>query len=985
MSNTCSYHHQKTCLYWYLTLVFCFFSPFSVQSNELQILLNLKSALNKSTTTAFNSWKTPNSICTFNGITCNHEGFITELDLSTQNLTGILPFDSLCKLPSLQKLSFGYNSLHGPITGELNNCVKLQYLDLGNNFFTGFFPDISSLIQLKFLHLNKSGFSGKFPWKSLENFTDLNVLSIGDNPFDRFQFPDQIFKLKKLNWLYMANCSIEGKIPSAIGDLIELINLELEYNYLSGEIPMEISKLHNLWQLELYYNNLTGKLPVGLRNLTKLEFFDASANKLEGNISEMGYLNNLVSLHLYQNKLTGEIPPEFGQFRKLVNLSLYENMLTGPLPENLGSWANFDYIDVSENSLTGPIPPYMCKQGTMRGLLLVQNRFTGEIPASYGNCKTLKRFRVNNNSLSGVVPAGIWGLPMVDIIDIAYNRFEGPITSDIKNAKVMSILSVGFNRLSGELPQEISKAISLVKIEVNDNKFSGKIPHGIGELKRLNILKFHNDMLSGSIPESLCSCVSLSDINMAVNSLSGKIPSCLGSLAMLNSLNLSLNELSGKIPESLSSLKLNLFDLSYNRLAGPIPESLSIEAYNGSLVGNPGLCSSTDRSFKRCQLGSGMSKDVHTIIVCFVIGVTVLLISIGCFLYLKRTEKDKNGDGHSLKEESWDVKSFHVLTFTEDEILDSIKQENLIGKGGSGNVYKVMLSNRVELAVKHIWNTKSNSRRKTRSSAPMLTKHDGKAKEFEAEVRTLSSIRHVNVVKLYCSITSEDSSLLVYEYLPNGSLWDRLHTSKKMELDWDTRYEIAIGAAKGLEYLHHGCEKPVLHRDVKSSNILLDEYLKPKISDFGLAKIVQANSSIGNNSTHVIAGTHGYIAPEYGYTSKVDEKSDVYSFGVVLLELVTGKKPIEPEYGENKDIVSWVGSNLKGKESVLSIVDPKIPHAFKEDAMKVLKIAILCTTTLPALRPTMRRVVQMLKEAEPYRLVGIVIGKDSDPKEKENH
>ncbi|MBA0818822.1 hypothetical protein Gohar_019485, partial [Gossypium harknessii] len=123
----------------------------------------------------------------------------------------------------------------------------------------------------------------------------------------------------------------------------------------------------------------------------------------------------------------------------------------------------------------------------------------------------------------------------------------------------------------------------------------------------------------------------------------------------------------------------------------------------------------------------------------------------------------------------------------------------------------------------------------------------------------------------------------------------------------------------------------------------------------------------------------------YGYTCKVDEKSDVYSFGVVLLELVTGKKPIEPEYGENKDIVSWVGSNLKGKESVLSIVDPKIPHAFKEDAMKVLKIAILCTTTLPALRPTMRRVVQMLKEAEPYRLVGLVIGKDSDPKEKENH
>jgi serine/threonine protein kinase len=140
-----------------------------------------------------------------------------------------------------------------------------------------------------------------------------------------------------------------------------------------------------------------------------------------------------------------------------------------------------------------------------------------------------------------------------------------------------------------------------------------------------------------------------------------------------------------------------------------------------------------------------------------------------------------------------------------------------------------------------------------------LGKEARKSKEFDAEVETLSSIRHVNVVKLYCSITSEDSSLLVYEYMPNGSLWDRLHASRKMELDWQTRYEIAVGAAKGLEYLHHGCDRPIIHRDVKSSNILLDELFKPRIADFGLAKMIQANG--GKDSTQVIAGTHGYIAP----------------------------------------------------------------------------------------------------------------------------
>ncbi|KAK9028596.1 hypothetical protein V6N11_025750 [Hibiscus sabdariffa] len=919
--------------------MFCFALPFPVKSDELHLLLNLKTALSNSTTLVLDSWGAANSVCSFYGITCNDGGFVKEIELSDQKLTGVLPLDSICQLPSLQKLSLGFNSLYGPISEGLNNCVNLEYLDLGNNLFDGSFPDISSLTELKSLHLNNSGFSGAFPWKMLENMTNLTALSLGDNPLDRSLFPNQILKLKKLNWLYLANCSIEGKIPPAIGGLTELVNLELEYNHLSGEIPVEISNLRKLWQLELYNNNLTGKLPVGLRNLTKLENFDASTNNLEGDISEVGYLNNLVSLHLFKNRFSGEVPSLLGEFRKLVNLSLYDNMLTGPLPQKLGSWSNFDYIDVSENLLTGPIPPNMCNKGTMRGVLMVQNRLTGEIPATYGNCTTLKRFRVNNNSLSGVVPAGIWGLPVVDIVDIAYNRFEGPITSDIKNAKVMGILSVGYNRLSGELPEEISEATSLVKIELNDNQISGEIPHGIGELKRLNVLKFHNNMLSGSIPDSLGSCVSISDINLAGNSLSGKIPSCLGSLATLNSLNLSRNELSGKIPENFSTLKLNLFDLSYNRLTGPIPQTLSIEAYNGSLVGNPGLCSSTDelRSFKRCRPDSGISKDVRVLIVCLALGTTILLASLVFFLYLKRTER-RHGD-RSLKEESWDVKSFHLLTFTEDEILGSIKQENLIGKGGSGNVYKVMLSNGVELAVKHIWNTGCNGRGGQSSSAPILSKRGGKAKEFDAEVQTLSSIRHVNVVKLYCSITSEDSSLLVYEYLPNGSLWDRLHTSRKVELDWDTR-----------------------------------------ISDFGLAKIVQANG--GKDSTHVIAGTHGYIAPEYGYTYKVNEKSDVYSFGVVLMELVSAKRPIDPEYGENKDIVSWICSKIQSKESVLSIVDPRIPDGLKEDAVKVLRIGILCTATLPALRPTMRSVVLMLEEAEPCRLVGIDIGMDGEQKKE---
>ncbi|KDP41542.1 hypothetical protein JCGZ_15949 [Jatropha curcas] len=957
----------------------CFLCLFSfVKSDELQILLNVKTALQNSNTDAFDSWRSSNSVCKFTGITCNSVNSVAEIELSHQNLVGAVPLDSICNLQSLEKLSLGFNSLSGRITADLNKCTKLQYLDLGNNHFNGPFPEFSSLFHLQHLFLNRSGFSGVFPWKSLENISGLVTLSAGDNPFDPTLFPSEIVKLTKLNWLYLSNCSIGGTIPEDIGNLPELINLELSDNNITGEIPSQIGMLKNLWQLELYNNSLTGKLPFGMRNLTKLEKFDASMNYLEGDLSELKFLTNLVTLQLFENELSGEIPVEFGLFKKLVNLSLYRNKLTGPIPQQLGSWANFDFIDVSENNLTGPIPPDMCKQGTMEALLMLQNNLTGEIPASYANCTTLKRFRVSKNSLSGSVPAGIWGLPKVNIIDIELNQFEGPVTSDIKNAKALWQLFLGNNRLSGELPEEISQATSLNSIKLNDNQFSGKIPRSIGELNQLSTLYLHNNTFSGSVPDSLGSCVALNDLNIAHNLLSGEIPSSLGSLPSLNFLNLSENQLSGHIPDSLSSLRLSLLDLSHNRLTGRIPQSLSIEAYNGSFSGNPGLCSQTVSTFQLCKPESGMLKDVRTVIACFAVGAAILVLALVYFLYLKKKEKDQD---HSLKEESWDVKSFHVLSFGEEEILDSIKEDNLIGKGGSGNVYKVLLANGKELAVKHIWNTDSGGRKKSWSTTPMLTKRGGKSKEFDAEVQTLSSIRHVNVVKLYCSITSEDSSLLVYEYLPNGSLWDRLHISKKMELDWETRYEIAIGAAKGLEYLHHGCDRPIIHRDVKSSNILLDEFLKPRIADFGLAKIVQANSA--KDSTHVIAGTHGYIAPEYGYTYKVNEKSDVYSFGVVLMELVSGKKPIEAEYGENKDIVDWVSSNLKSRESVFSIVDSRIPQVFKEDAVKVLRIAILCTSRVPSLRPTMRSVVQMLEQAEPCKLVGIVISKDGANKKKE--
>ncbi|XP_061370098.1 receptor-like protein kinase 7 [Gastrolobium bilobum] len=940
------------------------------QSDELQSLMKFKSSIQSSNASVFSSWTHANSPCNFTGIFCNSNGFVSEINLAQKQLVGTLPFDSICELQSLEKISVESNFLNGSISEDLKNCTNLQYLDLGGNLFTGGVPELSTLNKLKYLNLNASGISGVFPWKSLENLASLTFLSLGDNLLERASFPLEVLKLEKLYWLYLTNCSITGNIPLGIGNLTQLQNLELSDNQLSGEIPADIGKLKSLKQLELYDNYLSGKIPLGFGNLTNLVKFDASNNQLEGDLSELRSLANLASLQVFENQFSGAIPEKLGDLESLVELSLYDNKLTGPLPQKLGSWVGMQFIDVSDNSLSGPIPPDMCMNNQITELALLNNSFSGSIPETYANCTSLVRFRLSRNSLSGVVPSGIWGLPNLQLIDLSMNHFEGPVSSDIAKAKSLAQLFLSNNQFSGELPLEISEASSLVSIQLSSNRISGHIPETIGNLKKLTSLTLNKNNLSGIIPYSISSCVSLNEINLAGNSLSGEIPPSIGSLPTLNSLNLSSNRLSGKIPSSLSSQRLSLLDLSNNQLFGSIPESLAISAFKDGLMGNPGLCSQTLKNFQPCSLEeSSSSRRLRNLIFCFIAVSMVLLASSAYFLFMKLKQ---NKFEKPLKTNSWNFKQYHMINLNENEIINGIKAENLIGKGGSGNVYKVVLKSGEEFAVKHIWTSNTSDRGSCRSSSAMLRK-SSRSPEFDAEVATLSSIRHVNVVKLYCSITSEDSSLLVYEFLPNGSLWDRLHICKKTQMGWEVRYDIAMGAARGLEYLHHGCDRPVIHRDVKSSNILLDEEWKPRIADFGLARIVQGGAG---NWTHVIAGTLGYMPPEYAYTCKVTEKSDVYSFGVVLMELVTGKRPMEPEFGENEDIVHWVCSNIRSKENALELVDSTIAKHFKEDAMKVLRIATLCTAKFPSSRPSMRMLVQMLEEADPCTLTKIIVTRD---------
>lgn len=617
-------------------------------------------------------------------------------------------------------------------------------------------------------------------------------------------------------------------------------------NMLSGSIPPQIVELTNIEQLELYNNTFTGSLPtLGWSNLTKLRRFDASMNQLSGTIPFDLCSLPLASLNLFDNKLEGIIPSSIANSNHLYELKLFQNNLTGLLPWELGKNSRLQIIDVSFCNLHGEIPEFLCYNGALEDIILMYNSFSGQIPSSLGKCRSLQRVRMSGNRLDGEVPPEFWGLPNVYLLDLYKNSFLGNISPSIAGARNLSTLAISSNKFSGSIPSEIGSLGALIQFSADNNEFSGEIPTAIVNLRQLGRLDLSNNDLSGGIPNGIQSLKQLNELNLARNKLSGPILDEIGSLPVLNYLDLSENGFSGVIPLSLQNLKLNKLNLSSNHLSGNVPPIFAGNVYRDSFLGNPGLCIDASGACNRRvsehnRVFAWMMRSI------FIAAALVFLVGVVWFIYKYRAlEKMKNG----VTITKWT--SFHKLGFSELEISDSLKEANVIGRGASGKVYKVMLSNGETVAVK-----KLHERPNKGESNSFGASFD----EFEAEVETLGKIRHKNIVRLWCCCTSGYCKLLVYEYLPNGSLGDLLHKCTNRLLDWPTRFKIALDAAEGLSYLHHDCVPPIVHRDVKSNNILLDQDFGAKISDFGVAKVVKTAKN-GIESMSGIAGSCGYIAP----------------------------------------------------------------------------------------------------------------------------
>ncbi|KAL9247000.1 hypothetical protein vseg_020474 [Gypsophila vaccaria] len=506
------------------------------------------------------------------------------------------------------------------------------------------------------------------------------------------------------------------------------------------------------------------------------------------------------------------------------------------------------------------------------------------------------------------------------------------------------------------------KSRRVIHLDLSNHKLSGQIAPDIGKLDRLEILALNGNTFYGKIPSELGNCTQLQALSLQRNFLSYQIPVELGNLTQLQYLDISSNTLSGSIPPSLGQLnKLIKLNLSANFLVGAIPSDGVLGKFSqDSFLGNRALCgkqihvvckdagggtggnSDTDESSGERKKYSGRlfisaSATVGALLL------VALMCFWGCFLYKKLGKNDSKGLAMDVSGGASIVMFHGDLPYSSKDIikkLENLNEEHIIGCGGFGTVYKLAMDDGNIFALKRI-----------------LKLNDGFDRFFERELEILGSIKHRYLVNLRGYCNSPLSKLLIYDYLSGGSLDEALHESTEL-LDWDARLNIILGAAKGLAYLHHDCSPRIIHRDIKSSNILLDANLDARVSDFGLAKLLEDEES---HITTIVAGTFGYLAPEYMQSGRATEKTDVYSFGVLVLEVLSGKRPTDASFIEKGlNIVGWLNF-LVTENRRREIADQHCEGIQQESLDALLSVAMQCVSSAPEERPTMHRVVQILE------------------------
>ncbi|XP_072972790.1 receptor protein kinase TMK1-like [Typha angustifolia] len=798
-------------------------------------------------------------------------------------------------------------NLTGGLPADVGTLTALTRLELHSNQLSGPIPPLSGLSNLQALLLHSNLFVS-LPDNFFSNLSSLSAVSLDDNPFDEWSLPTSLREAANLVNFSANSANLSGSLPSFIAtDLPSLERLSLAFNFLSGQVPVAFAAapLRALWlNNQRGQNRLSGSLDF-VANMSSLEQLWLHSNEFSGSLPDFSGLTRLSDLQLRDNRLTGVIPKSLIELKSLEKLSLTNNLLQGPVPVFPSYVKEVDVLPTSESfclSAPGDCDPRV-------SILL-------SIAAAFGYPeKFAENWKGNNPCANGWLGIGCDAGGNIKVVNFQRMQLNGSISPEFGSIVSLQRLLLSNNNLTGTIPSTLANLVSLKELDVTNNSLWGKVP------------SFSQNVL----------------VNTAGNPDIGKdfVSSPSSSSGGSNSDGLADGSSTSSTGTKASSVPV-----------GVIVGSVFAVVFGIAFVGLLGFLyyKRKQQPFARVQSPntvvihprhSGSDPDVMkvTVVDSNVNGGTVAASET-----LSRTSSGPS-DVHVVEAGNM-VISIQVLR----NVTKNFSEENVLGRGGFGTVYKGDLHDGTKIAVKRM------------EPGVMGTKG---LNEFKSEIAVLTKVRHRHLVSLLGYCLDGNERLLVYEYMPQGTLSRHLLDWKEeglKPLEWKKRLSIALDVARGVEYLHSLAHQSFIHRDLKPSNILLGDDMKAKVADFGLVRLAPADGKCCSVETK-LAGTFGYLAPEYAVTGRVTTKVDVFSFGVILMELITGRKAIEEsQTEESMHLVTWFRRMQLNKDNFRKAIDPTIDLDEETFAniSTVAELAGHCCAREPYQRPDMGHAVNVL-------------------------
>ncbi|TVU19848.1 hypothetical protein EJB05_36023, partial [Eragrostis curvula] len=881
-------------------------------SDDVLALVVLKSGLSDPTGRLAPWSEDADRACAWPGISCDERtGRVAALDLPAASLSGRLPRSALLRLDALRSLALPGNNLSGPLPDALP--PRLRALDLSGNALSGAVPaSLASCDSLVSLNLSGNRLTGPVP--------------------------DGIWSLPSLRSVDLSGNQLSGNVPGGFPRSSSLRAVDLSRNLLEGDIPADLGEAGLLKSLDLGHNLFSGGLPESLRRLSALTSLGAGGNALSGELPAwIGELTALERLDLSGNRFVGAIPDGISGCKNLVEVDLSRNAFTGELP-----WWLFGLplqrVSVAGNALSGWVKVPDDAAGVLQSLDLSGNQFTGAIPPEIATFARLQYLNLSSNSMSGQLPASIARMVLLEVLDVSANRLDGSVPPEIGAAVALRKLLMGRNSLTGGIPAQIGTCSSLIALDLSHNKLTGQIPPTMGKLTSIQMVDLSKNMLNGTLPMELSNLASLRVFNISHNLLSGSLPS---------------SKFFDNIPDSFVSDNAGLCSSKNGSCYGVMPKPI---VFNPNSSSNP--LSEDVPNAPSNQHHKKMLLSISTLIA--IVGGAIIIIGVVTITVLNLRARAKasrsalpialSDDYHSQSAESPEnePKSGKLVMFgrgSSDFSADGhalLNRDCELGRGGFGTVYKAVLRDGQPVAIKKL-------------TVSSLVKSED---DFRQQVKLLGKMRHYNIVTLRGFYWTSSLQLLIYEFVPGGNLHQHLHEcSEESSLSWVERFDIIIGVARALVHLHR---YGIIHYNLKSSNVLLDKNGEPRVGDYGLVNLLPMLDRYVLSSK--IQSAMGYMAPEFTCrTIKVTEKCDVYSFGVLVLEILTGRRPVQ--YLEDDVIV--LSDLVRGafEEGRLEdCMDPRLSGEFSmEEATLIIKLGLVCTSQVPSQRPDMAEVVAMIE------------------------